>query len=111
MLLQGKNMDDRLKKAVEILVAACQPKKIILFGSHAKGNATVDSDFDILVLEETVENRVQEIVRLRRLLSPLKIPVDLLVSSNEHFDYWRDTPGNVYFDAAAEGKVLYEKSA
>jgi hypothetical protein len=32
----------------------------------------------------------------------------LLVVSAEKFNYWRDTPGNVYFEAATEGKVLYE---
>ena len=104
-------MDKRLQKAVEILVAACQPRKIILFGSYARGSATHDSDFDILILEDSVENRLTELVRLRRLLSPLRIPVDLLVSSNENFEYWRETPGNVYFEAALEGKVLYEKVA
>jgi hypothetical protein len=47
-------------------------------------------------------------VRLNRLLRSLDIPVDLLVVSAEKFNYWRDTPGNVYFEAATEGKVLYE---
>jgi hypothetical protein len=32
----------------------------------------------------------------------------LLVVSAEKFEYWRDTPGNVYFEAAREGKILYE---
>ena len=31
-----------------------------------------------------------------------------LVVSAEKFNYWRDTPGNVYFEAATEGEVLYE---
>lgn len=47
-------------------------------------------------------------VRLNRVLSPLRIPVDLLVVSEDVFQYWCDTPGNVYFEAATEGKVLYE---
>ena len=33
--------------------------------------------------------------------------MDLLVVSAEKFNYWRDTPGNVYFEAATEGEVLY----
>ena len=36
------------------------------------------------------------------------VPVDLLVVSKEKFDYWSDTPGNVYFEAATEGRTLYE---
>jgi hypothetical protein len=34
--------------------------------------------------------------------------IDLLVVSEANFQYWRDTPGNVYFEAATEGRVLYE---
>ena len=30
------------------------------------------------------------------------------VVSLEKFNYWCDTPGNVYFEAATEGEVLYE---
>jgi len=47
-------------------------------------------------------------VRLNRLLRAFDIPVDLLVVSAEKFNYWRDTPGNVYFEAATEGEILYE---
>jgi hypothetical protein len=46
--------------------------------------------------------------RLNRALSPLRIAVDLLVVSREAFDHWASTPGNVYFSAVREGKVLYE---
>jgi len=48
------------------------------------------------------------VVRLGRLLRPLDISVDLLVVSTDKFEYWRDTPGNVYFEAASEGRILYE---
>jgi len=60
------------------------------------------------VVEEKVSDRMAEMVRLNRLLRPLKIAVDLLVVSEDKFQYWRDTPGNVYYEAATEGQVLYE---
>jgi uncharacterized protein len=47
-------------------------------------------------------------VRLNRLIRSFDIAVDLLVVSNEKFQYWRDTPGNVYYEAATEGHVLYQ---
>jgi hypothetical protein len=28
------------------------------------------------------------------------------VTSPEWFDYWRDTPGHIYYEAAIEGKVF-----
>ena len=49
-----------------------------------------------------------EMVRLRRVLSPLRIPVDLLMVSEKVFREWSDTPGNILYEAASEGRVLYE---
>ena len=99
---------DTIKRLTEILVHAAKPRYVILFGSQARGDAAEESDVDIMVVEESLTNRVDEMVRLNRLLRSLDVAVDLLVVSAEKFDYWRDTPGNVYFEAAAEGKVLYE---
>jgi predicted nucleotidyltransferase len=99
---------ETIKRLTELLIEAARPKCIILFGSQARGEAAEDSDLDVMVVEENVANRVGEMVRLNRLLRSLDIAVDLLVVSAEKFNYWRDTPGNVYFEAATEGKVLYE---
>jgi hypothetical protein len=48
--------------------------------------------------------------RLNRALGFLRLPIDLLLVSQEKFDYWSDTPGNVYYRAKREGKVIYEAS-
>lgn len=99
---------EAIEKAAELLREAASPEKIILFGSHARDDAREDSDVDILVVEREVKDRVAEMVRLNRALGPLRLPVDLLVVSREMFDYWSGTPGNVYFRANREGKVIYE---
>ena len=61
-----------------------------------------------MVVEENLTNLVAEMVRLNRLVRPPDLAVDLLVVSIEKFLYWRETPGNVYFDAATKGKILYK---
>lgn len=100
--------DDVIIKMAELLRDAARPAKIILFGSHARGDARDDSDIDVMVVEENVADRQAEMVRLLRVLSPLRIPVDLLVVGKDLFNYWSETPGNIYFHVAEEGKVLYE---
>lgn len=100
--------DETLRRVTELLARAAKPKYIILFGSQARGESSDDADFDVMVVESEVSNRGEEMVRLGRLLRSLDIAVDLLVVSEEKFEYWRDTPGNVYFEAAVEGKILYE---
>ena len=91
-----------------VLVQAAHPKRIILFGSQARGDAAPHSDFDIMVVEEKPADRFAEMVRLNRLIRSFDIAVDLLVVSDEKFQYWRETPGNVYYEAATAGQVLYQ---
>ncbi len=92
----------------DVLVQAAHPKRIILFGSQARGDAVHDSDFDIMVIEEKPADRFAEMVRLNRLIRSSDIAVDLLVVSDETFEYWRETPGNVYYEASIDGQVLYQ---
>ena len=99
---------DKLRQAVEQIVKLAAPRRVILFGSRARGEERPGSDADLLVIEQEVADQAGEMTRLRRALSPLRIPVDVLVVSAERFDYWADTPGNVYFEASREGRVLYE---
>jgi uncharacterized protein len=99
---------ETIKQLTELLIQAAKPNRIIMFGSRARGEAGEDSDLDVMVIEEALSDRAGEMVRLNRLLRSFDIPVDLLVVSAEKFNYWRDTPGNVYFEAATEGVVLYE---
>ena len=99
---------DAIKRLTDLLVKAARPKRIIMFGSQARGEAGEASDLDVMVVEEGVLDRAAEMVRLNRLLRSLDIAVDLLVVSAEKFDYWCETPGNVYFEAATEGQILYE---
>jgi predicted nucleotidyltransferase len=99
---------EAIQRLTDLLIEAAKPNRIIMFGSQARGEASEDSDFDVMVVEEAVSDRAGEMVRLNRLLRSVDIPVDLLVVSAEKFNYWCDTPGNVNFEVATEGEVLYE---
>ncbi len=99
-----------IERVTAVLRDAARPSRIILFGSHARGNAGADSDLDILVVERGTPDRVEEMVRLRRLLSPLRVPVDLLVIGEESFREQAAVPGNYVHEAATEGRVLFESA-
>jgi predicted nucleotidyltransferase len=102
-------LNQSIEQMTRLLVEAAHPKRIILFGSYARGDATEDSDFDVMVIQASVQDRLREMVRLNRIVRPLHLPIDLLVVSEENYNYWRETPGNVYFEAASDGRVLYEE--
>jgi predicted nucleotidyltransferase len=62
-----------------LINAASAPAKVILFGSHARGDANDGSDFDFLVIERQVDDRLAEAVKLRHALRGFGVPVDVIV--------------------------------
>ena len=87
--------------------AAPNAEQIVLFGSHARGDADEGSDIDLLVIEHSVENRAHEMVRLRRALRPLRVPADVLVYSRDEVNRWGRQPGTALYWALREGRVVY----
>ena len=75
--------------------------------SYARGDAGEDSDLDLLIIEPQVADRAAEMVRLRRALRPLRIPVDVLVYSADEVARWGGQPGSALYWALREGRQVY----
>ena len=88
--------------------AAGQPARVILFGSYARGSADKDSDLDLLVVEETLDDKATEYLRLREALGILPTGVDLLLLSRHDFERRSQVKGTMAWRARQEGKVLYD---
>ena len=99
--------ENKIREAVRLLQQAAPGSSIIVFGSCARGETNENSDLDVLVVEPTVTDQWEEMVRLRRALDPLGIPADVLVVSQKTFDYWVDTPNTVVNEAAREGRMFH----
>jgi uncharacterized protein len=97
---------DVIEEAARQITAAAPGARVILFGSHARGTAGPDSDVDLLVVEPAVDDRFGEIVRLQRVLAPLRLPADVVVVSEARVEEWGDVPGTMLYDALREGQVL-----
>lgn len=108
---QAMVSQQQIEQAVRILAQAVRPVKIILFGSYARGDARYDSDIDFLVVESAVPNRRSEMARLRNILRPLRIPVDVIVASEAELREWSHLPGHILYWALKEGKALHEATA
>jgi predicted nucleotidyltransferase len=90
-------------------VAALPPRsQVILFGSHARGQAHSDSDLDLLVIEPEVEHAAAESARLRRVLRDIPAAIDVIVVSEELVRRRARVPGTLVDRALCEGRVIAE---
>jgi predicted nucleotidyltransferase len=96
-----------IREAGRRLSGACPSgSRVILFGSHARGDAHKQSDVDPLVIEPEVDNSAEESVRLRRTLRGLLAAADVIVASEQRVRDWREVKGSLIHAALAEGREL-----
>jgi len=103
--------EQTIREAVERIVTAARPSKVILFGSHARGASDEGSDLDLLVIEPKLVDRYQEMIRLREAVGPIGSGVDVLVYSEEEAARRGQVPGTVVYWALKEGKVVYDAAS
>ena len=104
--------EDAIQRAAECLArAASQPARVILFGSYARGNADEASDLDLLVIEESLQDKAGEYMRLRDALGSLSTGVDLLLMTRQEFERRSQVKGTMPYRANCEGRVLHDAAA
>lgn len=98
----------QIRKFSQAVARAFHPEKIILFGSHAYGTPTADSDVDLLVIMSRTRERGQRMsVRIRHAV-PREFPLDLLVRTPAEVAR-RLRWGDFFLREVMErGEVLYE---
>ncbi len=100
---QFEEFADRIRRGLD-------PERIILFGSHATGQAKEDSDVDLLVVAEMrIEPRKRYHV-VRELLADIPVAFDIIVRTPDEYEAARSVVNNIEYFADKYGKVLYERS-
>jgi uncharacterized protein len=110
MIKVTESIVDRI---ADLIAREVKPVRVILFGSHARGDAENDSDIDLLVVEEQpfsdTHSRWTEIIRIRHALSSIRHPKDILVYSVAEMEKWQHSLNHIVSRCLREGKVIYER--
>jgi len=100
------------KKAIDDVIRQIgekfKPRKIILFGSYARGNPRPESDIDLLVVMDTSLREVQQEILIQQNLEMDLFGLDLIVMTPTKLEE-RVTLGDSFLrEILREGKIVYE---
>lgn len=98
---------DTIRKTVQ----ACLPgSRILLFGSHARGDQNIHSDYDLLIITPKTfppDEKIYWSSRLdRAIVEAIQAPVDILLNSEEEVRQKQELPGHIIRSVIREGVTL-----
>ena len=94
--------------ADQIMQHASSPARVVVFGSYGRGDATQDSDLDLLVIQKSVDDFTKEYTRLREAIGAIGVGVDLLLITEDQYEQRKDWCSSPIYWAHREGKVASE---
>ena len=95
---------------LDALVRTFDPIRVILFGSHARGETGPDSDLDLMVvIDDAVPAEKRTVRAAFQAVAGTGIAVDVVPVRAGTFDYKRDVVNSLPWFAATEGVVVYER--
>jgi predicted nucleotidyltransferase len=97
-----------LRDIVKRIRKEVRPRKIVLFGSRARGHARRRSDYDILIVKRSRLPSHRRTGRVYAALSDLPVPIDVVMYTPGEVREWRNASRAFVTTALREGKVLYE---
>lgn len=105
MKVLSQKLLEEIKKR---LVCEFQPEKIIIFGSHAYGNPSEDSDLDLLVIVSDSDLSVhQRAVRAHLCLSGMGVPKDILVKTRSEIEKAKEVYASLISQILDKGRIIY----
>ena len=85
-----------------------QPEEIYLFGSHAWGAPTEDSDVDLMVIvRDSNERAIQRAQRAHRCLIGMGFAKDVVVPTRAQVNRYKHLRASLFHQILARGRKLY----
>lgn len=100
---------DDIGRIVRAIVDRFRPRRVVLFGSYARGEARADSDLDLMVEMETSQPFVERSVEVGRIFGLRPWPLDLIVYTPDEVERLKKVTGTLVAAVQQEGRVLYER--
>jgi predicted nucleotidyltransferase len=97
-----------LNLLLDQIVQLASPIRVLLFGSRARGEGSVTSDYDLLVIVKDGEGRRSTAQMLYREIKGVKTPFDIIVATESDIADYADNPFMVFKSALKEGSIIWD---
>ena len=99
--------EKELKQIAARIGIAANANRVVLFGSHARGEANENSDVDLMIIADSNLPRFKRSRKLYTLLKPYPCAMDLLVYTPQEVEKGKRSPVTFISMILKEGKTLY----
>ena len=99
---------EALAEATKRISMALKPEKIFLFGSHAWGLPTPDSDIDLfIIVKDSDQPPYQRSRNVYHFLRGMRAPIEIVVRTNEEVERSKSVVTSLTRKVLEQGKLLY----
>ncbi len=91
------------------IIDSVNPRRVIIFGSVSRMEAKKDSDLDLLILFDELDNEDEMYVRISRLFIGLKLPFDLLLMTCNEFEHYSKDEQSLEYVIHSTGIIVYSR--
>jgi len=96
---------DKVKRYAGVVCNYFPVQKVILFGSYAKGTAHEESDIDVAVIVDKVDNILESELTLYKLRHDIDVSIEpVLFASNA------EDPSGFFEEIQKSGEIIYSVS-
>jgi uncharacterized protein len=110
MITKAALDDPVLRLITETIVDRCRPRRIVLFGSRARGEAGPDSDYDLMVEMESALPIPERAMAIDRLFGLRDWSMDVFVFTPREIVEMRHRVGTLVHAIEHASVAVYEQS-
>jgi len=104
---RGGPSQDILDETVRRILTVVKPRRIVLFGSAARGTMGPDSDMDLLIVMPDGIHRRRTSVEIYKALRGIGLSKDVVVVTEQDVTKYHSNPSLVLKPALDEGREIY----
>ena len=106
--MSQKEITDIIAEATKRIAQALKPEKIFLFGSHAWGVPTQDSDIDLfIIVKDSDQPSYRRSHNVYHSLRGMREPIEVIVRTNEEVEKSKSVITSLTRKVLEQGKLVY----